>query len=174
MSKWSDFTDSLGITYKGTREELDKASKKTQEQLESAKSDIKSAEQAYTEGRGAAGIAAADKAGIAKKQAMAASKMGGGSKLANAIAGAGAAASASQEGYDQQAAQGATLAAQEGQAKANLKAQQAQNTMAAAQQKAQTKMQEGQQWAQLGSAGVQGLFGLTGDIAGGLIARGKK
>lgn len=161
---WSDFTDSLGVTYKGTRKDLEKAGKEAQAQLESAKGDIKSAQQAYTEGRAAAGIAAADKAGIAKKQAMAASKMAGGSKLANAIAGAGAAASASQEGYDQQAAQGASLAAQEGQAKANLKAQQANVGLQTAQQKAQTKMQEGQQWSQLGQAGITGLFGLGASL----------
>lgn len=51
--------------------------------------------------REAAGQAAGDKAGIAKKQAKAASAMQGGSKLLNAINASSAAANAATEGYDE-------------------------------------------------------------------------
>ena len=52
-------------------------------------------------GREAAGQAAGDKAGIAKKQAKAASAMQGGSRLLNAINASSAAANAATEGYDE-------------------------------------------------------------------------
>ena len=51
--------------------------------------------------REAAGQAAGDKAGIAKKQAKAASAMQGGSRLMNAINAASAASNAVTEGYDE-------------------------------------------------------------------------
>lgn len=51
--------------------------------------------------REAAGQAAGDKAGIAKKQAKAASAMQGGSRLMNAINAASAASNAATEGYDE-------------------------------------------------------------------------
>ncbi|MEE1126049.1 MAG: hypothetical protein U0L18_08990 [Acutalibacteraceae bacterium] len=51
--------------------------------------------------REAAGQAAGDKAGIAKKQAKAASAMQGGSRLLNAINASSAAANAATEGYDE-------------------------------------------------------------------------
>lgn len=51
--------------------------------------------------RETAGAAAGDKAGIAKKQAKAASAMQGGSKLLNAINASSAAANAVTEGYDE-------------------------------------------------------------------------
>lgn len=51
--------------------------------------------------REAAGQSAGDKAGIAKKQAKAASAMQGGSRLMNAINAASAAANAATEGYDE-------------------------------------------------------------------------
>ena len=51
--------------------------------------------------RETAGQAAGDKAGIAKKQAKAASAMQGGSKLLNAINASSAAANAATEGYDE-------------------------------------------------------------------------
>lgn len=54
-----------------------------------------------TKSREAAGQAAGDKAGIAKKQAKAASAMQGGSRLMNAINAASAASNAATEGYDE-------------------------------------------------------------------------
>lgn len=85
--------------------------------LEERKKNAKSAEQIYQEGRGAAGQAAADKAGQAKKAAKGAAMMGGAGKLQSAIAGAGAAADAAAQGYSDTANQAAAV---ESQREANL------------------------------------------------------
>lgn len=62
--------------------------------------------------REAAGQAAGDKAGIAKKQAKAASAMQGGSRLMNAINAASAASNAATEGYDEAQQRAMNLEAQ--------------------------------------------------------------
>lgn len=66
--------------------------------------------------REAAGQAAGDKAGIAKKQAKAASAMQGGSRLMNAINASSAAANAATEGYDEAQQRAMNLEAQKQQA----------------------------------------------------------
>lgn len=73
--------------------------------------DISDAEDLYKEGRAAAGVAAADKAGIAKKQAKAAAAMNNASKTMAAIQGAQAATDAVQSGYDETAQNAAALQA---------------------------------------------------------------
>lgn len=77
--------------------------------------DLSDAEDLYKKGRAAAGVAAADKAGIAKKQAKAAAAMNNASKTMAAIQGAQAATDAVQSGYDQTAQNAAAMqAGQEG------------------------------------------------------------
>lgn len=61
---------------------------------------LSDAEDLYNKGRAAAGVSAADKAGIAKKQAKAAASMNNASKAMSAIQGAQAATDAVQQGYD--------------------------------------------------------------------------
>lgn len=76
---------------------------------------LSDAEDLYKKGRAAAGVAAADKAGIAKKQAKAAAAMNNASKTMAAIQGAQAATDAVQSGYDQTAQNAAAMqAGQEG------------------------------------------------------------
>lgn len=88
-----------GLT--GSTDNEAKAIEEANKRLVEAKSNIKSAEQLGQAGRAAAGQAAADKAGIAKKQAKAASMMQNVGKLKSAIAGSSAAADASAQGYSE-------------------------------------------------------------------------
>lgn len=74
------------------------ASKKAQATVDSVK--LSDAEDLYKKGRAAAGVAASDKAGIAKRQAKAAAAMNNASKTMSAIQGAQAATDAVQQGYD--------------------------------------------------------------------------
>lgn len=85
--------------------------------LEERKKNAKTTEQIYQEGRGAAGQAAADKAGQAKKAAKGAAIMSGAGKLQSAIAGASAAADAAAQGYSDTANQASAV---ESQREANL------------------------------------------------------
>lgn len=86
--------------------------------------------------RETAGQAAGDKAGIAKKQAKAASAMQGGSRLMNAINAASAASNAATEGYDEAQSRAMNLEASRQQSdvsnrlsKANSKANARMNAM---------------------------------------------
>ena len=74
---------------------------KSQEDVESVDTKTDDVRTLSNKAREAAGQAAGDKAGIAKKQAKAASAMQGGSKLLNAINASSAAANAATEGYDE-------------------------------------------------------------------------
>lgn len=94
----------------------DEAAEKTQKTVDAVK--ISDAEDLYNKGRAAAGVAAADKAGIAKRQAKAAASMNNASKTMSAIQGAQATTDAVQQGYDA-ASQNAT-AVQAGQEAKNL------------------------------------------------------
>jgi hypothetical protein len=95
---------------------MNKAASNAAETLNNAK--LSSASDLYKEGREAAGVAAADKAGIAKKEATAAAKMGNASKTMSALAGSQAANDAVSNGYDTTAANAAGL--QAGQESTNL------------------------------------------------------
>lgn len=86
-----------------------KAAKQAQQTIENV--DISDAEDLYKEGRAAAGVAASDKAGIAKKQAKAAAAMNNASKTMAAIQGAQAATDAVQSGYDTTAQNAAAMQA---------------------------------------------------------------
>lgn len=79
---------------------------------------ISDAEDLYKKGRAAAGVSAADKAGIAKKQAKAAASMNNASKTMSAIQGAQAATDAVQQGYDTASQNAASM--QAGQEARNL------------------------------------------------------
>ena len=74
---------------------------KAQEDIESVDTKTDDVRTLSNKAREAAGQAAGDKAGIAKKQAKAASAMQGGSRLLNAINASSAAANAATEGYDE-------------------------------------------------------------------------
>lgn len=74
---------------------------KAQEDIDSVDTKTDDVRTLANKGREAAGQAAGDKAGIAKKQAKAASAMQGGSRLLNAINASSAAANAATEGYDE-------------------------------------------------------------------------
>jgi hypothetical protein len=78
---------------------------------------VKDTQTLANEGRAAAGVAAADKAGEAKKAAKAAAMQGGGGKLAAATSGANAAANASAQGYAETANQMTGVAANQNAAK---------------------------------------------------------
>lgn len=74
------------------------AAEKASETVDAVK--LSDAEDLYNKGRAAAGVSAADKAGIAKRQAKAAASMNNASKAMSAIQGAQAATDAVQQGYD--------------------------------------------------------------------------
>ena len=74
---------------------------KAQEDIDSVDTKTDDVRTLANKARETAGQAAGDKAGIAKKQAKAASAMQGGSKLLNAINASSAAANAVTEGYDE-------------------------------------------------------------------------
>ena len=74
---------------------------KAQEDIDSVDTKTDDVRTLSNKAREAAGQAAGDKAGIAKKQAKAASAMQGGSRLMNAINAASAASNAATEGYDE-------------------------------------------------------------------------
>ena len=74
---------------------------KAQEDIDSVDTKTDDVRTLANKARETAGQAAGDKAGIAKKQAKAASAMQGGSKLLNAINASSAAANAATEGYDE-------------------------------------------------------------------------
>lgn len=78
---------------------------------------VKDTQTLANEGRAAAGIAASDKAGEAKKAAKAAAMQGGGGRLAAATSGANAAANASAQGYAETANQMTGVAAGQNAAK---------------------------------------------------------
>lgn len=139
---------------------LEEGRSKAQAYLDAVDTSRKSAKELYAEGKEIAGAAAVNKAGIAKKQAKAASSMAGASKLFGAIQGAQAATEAATEGYDQTAQNAASMAAgQENAQKAaemskaqsqanvesNLASQQAGQTMQVGQSEAQAAQNYGQQ-----------------------------
>lgn len=74
---------------------------KAQEEIDSVDTKTDDVRALSNKARETAGQAAGDKAGIAKKQAKAASAMQGGSRLLNAINASSAAANAATEGYDE-------------------------------------------------------------------------
>lgn len=89
---------------------------KAQEDIDSVDTKTDDVRTLSNKAREAAGQAAGDKAGIAKKQAKAASAMQGGSRLLNAINASSAAANAATEGYDEAQQRAMNLEAQKQQA----------------------------------------------------------
>lgn len=82
-------------------DEIDKQYEKARKLRESAKNNFRSTEELAKAGRAAAGVASADKAGAAKKQAKAAAVMNNATGLQASIQGASAAAQGAVEGYDE-------------------------------------------------------------------------
>lgn len=142
---------------------LEAGKTKAQAYLDAVDTSRKSAKELYAEGREIAGTAAVDKAGIAKKQAKAASSMAGASKLFGAIQGAQAATDAVQRGYDEAAQNAASMAQSQENAEKQAEMTKAQGQANlegnVAQQQASTAMQAGQSQAAaatgLGSQQVQ-------------------
>lgn len=110
--------------------------------LEERKKNIKGAQQIMQESRAAAGTAAADKAGEAKKAASGAAKMANASKLTAATQGAAAAGNAASEGYQEAAQQASGIEAQKEQQLTNIAAQQAQSVAEEAENKAKRKQSQ--------------------------------
>ena len=106
---WDTFSLGKGTTDESA-EEIEEAGKAYQKQMNDIAKNTKSAKELYQEGKETAAASANNKAGIAAKNAKAASMMNSGSKLLSAIQSAEAANEASQEGYDTTAAQAAGLA----------------------------------------------------------------
>lgn len=117
--------------------------------LEERKKNIKGAQQIMQESRAAAGTAAADKAGEAKKAASGAAKMANASKLTAATQGAAAAGQAASEGYQEAAQSASALESQKEQQLTNLAQQQAQSVTDEAENKA--KRRQSQNAAALGA-----------------------
>lgn len=105
------FNDIWGSVFGTTNANEAQAKEAYQNALDNSKKNLRSSTELYQAGRSAAGAAAADKAGIAKKQAKGAAMMNGASKLQGALQGAAAATDASQQGYDETANQAANLEA---------------------------------------------------------------
>lgn len=115
---------------------------------------LSDAEDLYNKGRAAAGVSAADKAGIAKKQAKAAASMNNASKAMSAIQGAQAATDAVQQGYDT-AAQNA----------ASMQAGQESKELAKAQTKAGIQQHEGDVASTEAMNNSKNAWGMLGNFA---------
>lgn len=102
-------------------------SQKAQEDIESVDTKTDDVRTLSNKARETAGQAAGDKAGIAKKQAKAASAMQGGSRLMNAINAASAASNAATEGYDEAQQRAMNLEAQRQQSDVSNKLNKATN-----------------------------------------------
>lgn len=98
-------------TAKKEAENIEKAGQAYQKQMEDIAAKTKSAKDLYQEGRETAAMTANDKAGLAMKNAKAASMQQSGSKLLSAIQGAEAANKATQEGFDTASQNAANMAA---------------------------------------------------------------
>lgn len=151
----------ISTAQSNANEFLKNAEEKANETIAAVDTSRSSASELYNEGREVAGQAASDKAGLAKKEAKAASAMAGGSKLFNALQGAAAATEATQEGFDNTVNNAAALAANqenaEKQAALSAATSQAANTMTAGANKANTAISAGNasagNWNKLSSLG---------------------
>ena len=127
------------------------AAEKSTETVDTVK--LSDAEDLYNKGRAAAGVSAADKAGIAKKQAKAAASMNNASKAMSAIQGAQAATDAVQQGYDT-ASQNASA----------MQAGQEAKELAKAQTKAGIQQHEGDIAAQEAMNNSSNAWGMLGNF----------
>ena len=105
------FTGGGRTTYKATKK-IEKAGEDYKKDLEEIAKNTKGAKELYNEGKEVASAAANNKAGIAQRNAKAASMQNSGSRLMSALHGAQAASDASREGYDATASNAAGLAGQ--------------------------------------------------------------
>ena len=132
MWDWKKFKEVVNDVISGGAVSAEKAGKELKtageeraKAIEEAGQDIKSAKDLYRAGREMAAQTASDKAGIAKKNAKAAAMQSSNSKLMSALQGAEAANTASQEGFDNQINQSASLEAGQEAAKLQNKIQSA-------------------------------------------------
>ena len=146
-------------------EDIEKAGEQYRADVEDIVKNTKSAKDLYSEGKDVASAAANNKAGLAMRNAKAASMMNSGSKLMSAIQGAQAATDAATEGYDTSAANAANLASGI-QANKNAQLQSAaQGRLETATNAAQMRAKQAQEranndkrnLASLGAAFIQGL-----------------
>lgn len=161
---WSNLqTWAAGGDTSGAYKKAAVANMAAQQQLQAAKNiKNKSAEETMQEGQTAAGVAAANKAGEAAKNAKAAAVMGNAGRLQAATAGANAAADAASQGFTETANASQALAAQQdaaekqrqvdlAKAQANLTAAQGQQQIAQAEGEADRRA--GMRQATLGAVG---------------------
>ncbi len=109
----------------------------------------KSTKELYNEGKEQASAAASNKAGLAKRNAKAATMQTNGSKLMAAIQGAQSATDAATQGYDESAQSAAGMAQAQNQAQINQALNAASNKANLAQQAASTKYDAAKSAAQL-------------------------
>lgn len=166
MASIYDLGDYLVDTFTFGKRSTDKARKQIEEaatDYEKSMQDIaanqKSAKELYQQGRETAAMAANDKAGLAMKNAKAASMQQSGSKLLSAIQGAEAANKATQEGFDTTATQAAGLQAGQEAAKTSALASAAKSKFDAATESAKLGASQAQ-------ARNQAEMGLTGALGG--------
>ena len=152
MGLWSKLqTWASGGDTSGAYKEAERKNAAAQAQLEAAKNiKTKSNEELMKEGQSAAGVAAANKAGEAKKAAKAAATMGGAGRLQSATSAAQAAGEAASSGFQDTAAAQSAQAAQKdlaekqaqidlAKSQADLTAQQGQANIAQAESEANRK-----------------------------------
>ena len=152
---------------------LSEGKTKAQAYLDAIDTSRKSAKELYQEGREIAGMEAADKAGIAKKQAKAAASQAGASKLFSAIQGAQAATDAVQQGYDEAAQAGANMAQSQEEAQKSAEMAKASNQAGLESNMAQTQASTAMN---AGNALANAAQGYGNQMAGGALqqAEGRK
>lgn len=165
---WATGTDDDDYTY--STENTDKAVAAANEALSNLDTSRSSAADLYSKGQEAAGSAAGNKAGIAKREVRAAALMNGGGKLASAVQGAQAASDAVSEGYDSTAANAANLAASQENAEKtadyNKTVAQANNSIAAAKYKDEVANTAATNKANSKRTRAQNLLSLAGSLKG--------
>lgn len=170
----NDFVDFIVDSFTMGKASTDKARKQIEDagaEYENTMKDIaknqKSAKQLYQEGKEVASAAASNKAGIAKRNAKAASMQSGGSKLMSAIQGAQAAVDASTGGFDETAGNAAALGANVQSQQNALKAQGAQSLLSSKQASAEQKAKQAQaRGAAANQAFISGVNAVTSGMKG--------
>lgn len=172
LGDYDDEVDTEG--YDEASEILKNAGISANNTLKNVDTSRKTVSQLYNEGNEAAGQAAANKAGIAKREAKAAASMNGAGKLASAVQGAQAATDAVQNGYDSTVGQAASLSASQDNAQKSaaqqLATQQASNTLANANTQASVKTGKSDALNTARQSGYNRLAGTLSDARKSLLS----